>query len=64
MNIKERRNQWAQEDWRRDIACYTDCANKLREYTAPHFQKLREHWKKACNEIADRYPNAKLQHFE
>lgn len=62
--MREIRNQWSQEDWKRDIARYEDCRAKLARNTGLHFLKLREHWKKACNEIAERYPSAKLDRFE
>lgn len=52
--------RWAMDDWKRDIARYENCRAKIVSHPAPHFEKLREHWRSACQEIAGRYPNIKF----
>lgn len=61
--MKELKNAWRNDAWKRDIARYEDCAFKLRDIRFVGMSSLRNHWKEKCNEIADKYPCAKLEKF-
>ncbi len=55
------RKQWEMDDWKRDIARYEECRAKIASHPAPHFEKLREHLRNSCQEIANRYPHIKFE---
>lgn len=65
MDIRERRNQWSQEDWKRDIARYEHYrASLIKMAGNPYAIEYCEIMRKRCNDIAERYPSAKLDRFE